>query len=68
MRFPAPTGLAAAVEARLRSQPLTLGKVVANLFAHGGRAGSVSRPLFQSSCSKSVIRAKTFGSSIPVNA
>ena len=44
MRFPAPTGLAAAVEASPRFHPLILGKAVANLFVQGGRAGSVDAP------------------------
>ena len=68
VRLPTPTGFAAAVEASPWFHPLILGKAVGNLFVQGGRAGSVTRPEFQSSCSKSVSSAKTFGSSTPVNA
>ncbi len=68
MRFAAPTGFAAAVAARPKFHALTLGKAIAKLLVQGARAGSVTRPLFQSSCSRSVSRANTLGSSTPVNA
>src|ERR671919_2449560 len=65
VRFPAPIGLPAAAAATPRFHALILGKAFLNLSVHGGRAGSVSRPAFQSPSSKSVRSAKTFGSSIP---
>jgi hypothetical protein len=34
-----------------------IGNAFANLSVHGGRAGSLARPAFQSSSSKSVISA-----------